>query len=526
MDSPSVAGDSPVQARPRVGFFRPAIGFVFLVFLIFYLVISTLPGKSVVTEDELWAATLANLSFFKSIVFILRFDNHPPLYYMQLNLWALAGQSDRWLQMNSAFWLLATGAIVLRLVQRRSGAMAGVIAAGLTLSSPILVDYGLELRMYSFLGFLTVLGLLAAEPLLESFARAGTAPRRQWLAVFLACLAIIYSFAIGALIIVGHFVYGVLTGWRAGVPSAFYRRWLGLHVGLAVLALPVVANSVLRGAGHALSPDGGIVASTVTELAIGTHADQLGLWTLPALIVLGVGFVGALALAATARNLLIAYVLLPLVLVFAVSHVLTPIWLTRAFVFAVPVFYVAIGRALGPRLARSALPGRVIVAALAAAVICLQAATGYRNALVPKEPDYAALAAAYRRQMAAGDCVVAFQGLDAFWGMARYFAGPDWGDALAIQAPPAKRWVQIMAATPPGLSSRLGWVPQSDRFDHDGIHLISGDPADLAQTCLRVFLIGNAPGFAALPADRQKAPILAASGWVSLRGPIAAESFQ
>jgi len=109
-------------------------------------------------------------------------------------------------------------------------------------------------------------------------------------------------------------------------------------------------------------------------------------------------------------------------------------------------------------------------------------------------------------------------------GMARYFAGPDWGDALAIQAPPAKRWIQIMAATPPGLSSRLGWMPQSDRFDHDGIHLISGDPADLTQSCRRVFLIGNTPGFAALPEDRQKAPILAASGWVSIRGPIETET--
>jgi hypothetical protein len=439
---------------------------------------------------------------------------------MQLNLWALAGQSDRWLQMNSAFWLLAAGAIVLRLVQARAGALAGLIAAGLTLSSPILVDYGLELRMYSFLGFLTVLGLLAAEPLFERYARAGTAPRRQWLAVALACLAIIYSFAIGAMIIVGHFVYGVLAGWRAEVPRGFYLRWLGLHVGLAVLAVPVIANSVLRGAGHALSPDGGIVAATVTELAVGTPADRLGPWTLTALILLGFGFLGALARAASSRNLLISYVLLPLLLVFAVSHVLTPIWLTRAFVFAVPVFCLALGRALGPWFERSAAPGRAIVAILAAAVIGLQAVTSYRNALVPKEPNYAALAADYRRQMAAGDCIVAFQGLDAFWGMARYFAGPDWGDALAIQAPPAKRWVQIMAATPPGLSSWLGWVPQSDRFDHDGIHLISGDPADLAQSCRRVFLIGNSPGFAALPQDRQNAPILAANGWVSIRGPI------
>ncbi|MGB8843370.1 MAG: hypothetical protein WCC64_20130 [Aliidongia sp.] len=56
----------------------------------FYTLISTLPGNAVLTEDELWAASLANLSFLKSIAFVVRFDNHPPLYYMRLNLWALA----------------------------------------------------------------------------------------------------------------------------------------------------------------------------------------------------------------------------------------------------------------------------------------------------------------------------------------------------------------------------------------------------------------------------------------------------
>ncbi|MGB8843369.1 MAG: hypothetical protein WCC64_20125 [Aliidongia sp.] len=44
--------------------------------------------------------------------------------------------------------------------------------------------------------------------------------------------------------------------------------------------------------------------------------------------------------------------------------------------------------------------------------------------MTPKVPDYVALMAEFRRHMTAGDCLVAVQGLDAFWGMARYFAGP------------------------------------------------------------------------------------------------------
>jgi mannosyltransferase len=510
------------MARPPVLLDRNRIFLAFSTAILglaagFYGLIASLPGKAVVTEDELWAASLANLSFLKSIAFVLRFDNHPPLYYMQLNLWALAGHSDRWLQLNSAFWLLATGAVVLALVRRRAGVVAALIAAGLALSSPILVDYALELRMYAFLGFLSVLGLLLAERLLETIARTGTAPRRQWLAIFLGCLAIIYSFAIGPIIIVAHFVYGTLIARRAGLGRGFHLRWFGLHAALAALAVPVIANSVLRGAGHALSPDAAAVASTLTDLAVGTHAGRLGLWTVPALAILGLAGLAALVTVATARDLLIAYLVLPLALVFAVSHTVTPIWLTRAFVFAVPVFAVAIGRALGDWRYRIPWP---ILAAAAGCVICLQGATAYRNESVPKEPDYAALMAEFRSRMAAGDCLVAFQGLDAFWGAARYFAGPDWGDALAIQAPPAGRWVRIMAAVPPTLASRLGWTALSDRFEHDGIHLIAGDPPDLSQTCGRIFLIGKTPEFSGPAEALRDAPVVAASGWVSIRGPM------
>ncbi|MEA2755457.1 MAG: hypothetical protein QOJ54_1746, partial [Aliidongia sp.] len=334
---------------------------------------------------------------------------------------------------------------------------------------------------------------------------------------FLGCLAIIYSFAIGPIIIVAHFVYGTLIARRVGLGRGFHLRWFGLHAALAALAVPVIANSVLRGAGHALSPDAAAVASTLTDLAVGTHAGRLGLWTVPALAILGLAGLAALVTVATARDLLIAYLVLPLALVFAVSHAVTPIWLTRAFVFAVPVFAVAIGRALGDWRYRIPWP---ILAAAAGCMICLQGATAYRNESVPKEPDYAALMAEFRSRMAAGDCLVAFQGLDAFWGAARYFAGPDWGDALAIQAPPAGRWVRIMAAVPPTLASRLGWTALSDRFEHDGIHLIAGDPPDLSQTCGRIFLIGKTPEFSGPAEALRDAPVVAASGWVSIRGPM------
>lgn len=508
---------------------RDTIGFLVLAalllagFLGIDAALGARPDPIGVTDDELWGATLAGLSLFKAIIFVLRFDIHPPLYYMQLNLWAWAGHSDRWLQLNSMAWLLLSSFTVAVLIRRRGSWLAALIGAGLTLSSPFLLEYGLIVRMYSFLAFLTLIGLAATERLIERIGPDGRAPHRHWLAVALPSLALIYSYATGPIIIIGHFTYGALGARRAGLPFRFYRNWLALHVGLALLALPVIANSLLRGAGHPVVPDAGIVVSGLTELAVGVPPGPFDARALATLIMLALAFAAAFISLPNARHLLIAYVILPILLVFGVSHALAPIWLTRSFLFAVPVFAVAIGRTLAFRLGRTqnrrrALPQAAAVLA-AIALVFGQAMAGIDLANAGRVPDYRALSIAATRQLAPGDCLAAVQGLDQFWGIARTLGGPDWGDALAIQAAPSGRWVRIMAALPPSLAAWLSLTPRADRFEHDGVEIVSGYPKDLVETCRRVFVLGREPDLLDVPPPARTAPLIAGSDGVELRGP-------
>ena len=55
-------------------------------------------------EDEIFSATVSQGPFLDMLVAILRHDVHPPLYYIQLYVWQLFGQSDVWLLLNSTFW--------------------------------------------------------------------------------------------------------------------------------------------------------------------------------------------------------------------------------------------------------------------------------------------------------------------------------------------------------------------------------------------------------------------------------------
>ena len=90
-----------------------------------------------------------------SLTFLFRFDPHPPLYYVQLDLWALVSQSDAWLLLNSAAWQLLLIALVYRTGCRLFDRRTAIVAAILVGLSPALVFYAVDLRMYSMFAALS-----------------------------------------------------------------------------------------------------------------------------------------------------------------------------------------------------------------------------------------------------------------------------------------------------------------------------------------------------------------------------------
>ena len=47
-------------------------------------------GREGLWMDEIYSATFAAMPFVDMLVAVLRFDVHPPLYYLQLGIWGIA----------------------------------------------------------------------------------------------------------------------------------------------------------------------------------------------------------------------------------------------------------------------------------------------------------------------------------------------------------------------------------------------------------------------------------------------------
>ena len=93
----------------------------------------------------------------------LRRDGHPGLYYVLLGWWVdVFGDSDTAARALSGVFAVATVPI-LGLAARRHGREAAMATVLLAASSPYLVRYGTEVRMYALLVLVITLGWLALE---------------------------------------------------------------------------------------------------------------------------------------------------------------------------------------------------------------------------------------------------------------------------------------------------------------------------------------------------------------------------
>jgi mannosyltransferase len=116
--------------------------------------------------DEALSVRIAGLGF-GDMVDALRHDGHPSLYYLLLGGWMdVFGDSNGAARSLSAVASLATVPVLWAIGRRRSETL-GVLAALVGLSSPFLLRYGTEARMYALLTFLTALAWLTVERSLE-----------------------------------------------------------------------------------------------------------------------------------------------------------------------------------------------------------------------------------------------------------------------------------------------------------------------------------------------------------------------
>ena len=385
-----------VQAR------RLALG---LCGLAFALGTATLDARSLWGDEafSVWASKQPALALIGGL------DAQPPLYHLMLGLaralWGETVFAVRFLSVACTVLLVAVGA---RLGRRIGGPRAAALTASLLATSPILLYYAQEARMYA-LG-----ALLAGAAMLLARARLTTA------CASFAAWAGYTALALGALL-THYYTAGVLliNGLATGVAALRRRRpwpWLIAHAIIAALFLAWFAGLQSRYVARSAAGAGRVVPS-IDEIALnfggGINGLLFGMRALDAttplaLGLFGLALLGALRLRRGDALLILGWVVgaLSLVALTAGRSGIVGDFSPRYYLFVLLPLALAAGGWLRSGVCHPAWTG---AAAALAGLAMLGAATvglGQLFDLGWQKSRYDALIATIRARAQAGDAVV------------------------------------------------------------------------------------------------------------------------
>ncbi|MFD1586673.1 glycosyltransferase family 39 protein [Halorientalis brevis] len=275
-------------------------------------------------------------------------DPHPPLYYLLLDIWtSLVGVSEPAVRLLSALFGIAAIPLLYALGAELYDRQVGVFAAGVLAFSRFHVSHSQNVRMYSLLVFATVCSMLF-------LVRLRTAPtRRAAVGYVAASVALLYTHAFGALVLVAQhcYVLGSRFVRTGGTWAVDPRRWLGVQLAVAVLAVPW-AIDMGRQALALLTPGGGsgavawgwIPEPTPIRLvsAVGAYVTpsfEDGFGGFLVLVVIGLLALGSQRRVSLDRErtlLLACWIGIPVVALFVVSSLVVPLFIPRYTIAAMP----------------------------------------------------------------------------------------------------------------------------------------------------------------------------------------------
>jgi hypothetical protein len=104
--------------------------------------------------DETFSVWLAGHSMTELLQWIVKIDQHPPLYYILLHYWmALNGSSPYTVRLLSVLFGVGTVPIIYLIGKRMSGPVVGLASAAMMAFSLFHIYYAQEARMYTLLTF-------------------------------------------------------------------------------------------------------------------------------------------------------------------------------------------------------------------------------------------------------------------------------------------------------------------------------------------------------------------------------------
>ncbi|HAJ37994.1 MAG TPA: hypothetical protein DCL15_20170 [Chloroflexi bacterium] len=144
-----------------------APGFVILITLIGGALRVLLLGAKGMWLDETFSVWMASHSVSDLLQWIVRLDQHPPLYYFLLHYWiTFTGDAAYDVRFFSALFGAATIPVIYLIGKRISGVAVGLAAALLLALSPFHIYFAQETRMYTLLTFNAAMAIYALVRLL------------------------------------------------------------------------------------------------------------------------------------------------------------------------------------------------------------------------------------------------------------------------------------------------------------------------------------------------------------------------
>lgn len=268
-------------------------------------------------------------------------DIHPPLYYLLLHFWISAfGASEFAVRAPSAIFGAASVLLVARLGEKLFDRSTGLLAAALSALSVFAIHYSQEARGYALLGLLS----LASMDEYCSLARS----RGLWpsLRYVLVSIGLVYTHNLGWLVLAAqnlHLAMGLVQDDAPRAPRI--RHWvllqgavcLGFAPWLAVLAgqlghvrggfwaprpspLSLVRTALeFAGSGPLMAAEGALAALSLLALRPARKARVTGM--------------------SRARSLVALWIATTVLVPFAASWLITPVYVTRTLIGAAFALY-------------------------------------------------------------------------------------------------------------------------------------------------------------------------------------------
>lgn len=438
-----------------------AIGFSLTLWVL--LSLHHIQGVKLLLGDEVWASAAANGSLLDSLVFTLRWDVHPPVYYMMVHLWSYISMSDIWLLLNSAILHVLSVIMVFHYVYPKTNLYTGLLTALLVFCCPLLFEYSNMLRMYAWLCFLSLGLLLVSDKIIASQMQ-----QKKFLLYYASiALLLCFSHVLGVFFLFFHFVYVALT-WLTQPKLKVLLHWSLFNLVLALVGSLAVINSLLRSVSHAITPDIDVIITSLSHVFFGeTIPPFIGMPILLGLIILAL-------INERSRHYCIAFVLLPFIVFALTSYFIKPIWLDRNFTFMAAIALLTF--ALSTSTTANTMRGSIVQSLL----LILFAGNIYHLAHVlsiPKPDDQISYSALYQhlntQPRTTKTCYMTQGQMPMFWGSLRYVHGYEWGSPMAVQPKANERWQVIIDKVPKAISQFLDLNVQTNYLEKNNLVISS-----------------------------------------------------